>query len=146
MNENIVQTYSEIYCLLKHFPESYVHKIPKKLLYIIEQNAKEKYLFEVDIDKPLEEQAISKDTKNMLVVLKYNYWSTEEEKRNMIIKLQENEDNYQKWLKEKYNTDNLFKNKKQKIEINMEEKQLVEVKEESFIQKIINKIKQFFHK
>ena len=82
----------------------------------------------------------------MLVVLKYNYWSTEEEKRNMIIKLQENEENYQKWLREKYNPDNLFKNKKQKIEINTEEKQLVEVKEESFIQKIINKIKQFFHK
>ena len=96
MNENTVQTYSEIYCLLKHFPESYVYKIPKKLLDTIEQNSKEKYFFKVDIDRPLEEQDISKETKNMLVVLKYNYWSTEEEKRNMIIKLQENEENYQK--------------------------------------------------
>lgn len=145
MDERKIQTYSEIYCLLNYFPESYLYKIPKKLLDLIKQNSDSKYFIEIDINKHLEEQNISKDTKDMLVVLKYNYWSTEEEQKNIREKLQYNENKYQEELREKYNTDNLFKNKKEEIKENIEEKQLVKIKSETFFKKIINKIKRFLH-
>ena len=108
MNENIIKTYSEIYCLLKCFPEEYINKIPNKLLDLIQNKIDSKYFIEVDINKSLEEQNISQDTKNMLVVLKYNYWSNEEEKIQITEQLNENEKIFQAEQREKYNPDKVF--------------------------------------
>ena len=111
MEEIKLQTFSEIYCLLNFFPESYIAKLPKKLLNLIEQNSNSKYFIEVDTTKPLEEQNISENTKNILVVFKYNYWADEIEKKNIIEQLNINENKYEEELREKYNPDNIFKNK-----------------------------------
>ena len=68
------------------------------------------------IKKNLKNQNISKKTKDMLAVLTYNYWSSEVEKKDIIERLNQNENNYQKELREKYNLDNIFKNRKSKVE------------------------------
>lgn len=146
MNENIIKTYSEIYCLLKYFPEEYINKIPKKLLDLIQNTIDAKYFIEVDTDKNLEEQNISQDTKNMLVVLKYNYWSSEPEKRQMSEQLNENERIFQAEQREKYNPDKVFKKikeRKAKSKDSVSELSIIEYKE-SLISKIVNKIKRYF--
>ena len=139
MEEIKVQTFSEIYCLLNFFPESYIDKLPKKLLNLIKQNSDSKYFIEVDTTKPLEEQNISKETKNTLVVFKYNYWSDEIEKRNIIEQLNWNENKYQEELRERYNPDNLFKNKKTTVETVENSVAMIEYKESIF-----TKIKNWF--
>ena len=55
-----------------------------------------------------------------------------------------NEIKYQEELREKYNPDNLFKNKKTKEEVaeNISKMQLQVIQKETFIQKIIKKIKE----
>ena len=137
MDEIKVQTLSELYCLLNYFPKIYLDKIPEKLLDLIKGFCNKKYFIEVDTTKTLEEQNISDETKNMLVVFKYNYWASEYEKQNIIEKLNENEKNYQEELREKYNPDNLFKDNK--IQTNEKCVSMVVYKEPIFI-----KIKNWF--
>lgn len=140
-NVEYIQAYTQINCLLRYFPKEYLKKLPVKLLNFIEENSSKEFEINVDYNCNLKEQNLSKKTYDILAVLKYNYWSTEEEKKSIREKLNENEKIFQKELSEKYNTDNLFKNKK------IEEAQaLVEYKEKTLIQKIFDKIKSIFNK
>ena len=75
----------------------------------------------------------------MLAVLTYNYWSSETEKKDIIERLNENENNYQEELREKYNPDNIFKNRETKVEALENSVAMVEYKKSIF-----SKIKNWF--
>ena len=138
-NIEYIQANTEIKCLLKYFPINYIKKLPTKLLKMIYRNSDEKYNIDVDLKKDLKNQNISKKTKDMLAVLTYNYWSSETEKKDIIERLNENENNYQEELREKYNPDNIFKNRKTKVEALENSVAMVEYKKSIF-----SKIKNWF--
>lgn len=142
MEETKVKTLSEMYCLLKSFPKIYIEKIPPKILELIGHFSDSKYFIDIDTEKTLEEQSISEETKNMLIVFKYNYWSSEGEKQKIIDKLDENEMLYQQELREKYNSENI---KIKTIQDNDVEENvaMIEYKEPIF-RSIINRIKNIF--
>ena len=142
-NIEYIQANTEIKCLLKYFPINYIKKLPTKLLEMIYRNSDEKYNIDVDLNKDLRSQNISKKTKDMLAVLTYNYWSDETEKKDIIERLNENENNYQENLREKYNPDSIFKNKVRKTEAVENSIAMVEYKESIFT-KIKNWLKRFF--
>ena len=142
-NIEYIQAYTEIKCLLNYFPIDYINKLPKKLLEMIYKNSNQKYNIVIDLKKDLKSQNISKKTKDILAVLTYNYWSDESEKKTIVQRLNENEERYQKDLREKYNPDNLFKNKVSKIETAENSVAIVEYKE-SFLTKIKNWFKRIF--
>lgn len=141
--EEMIQAYTEIGCLLKYFPNSFIVKLPNKLLEVISANVDRKYLIDVDINKSINEQNISDKTRKILAVLTYNYWSNETQKDIIRRKLHDNENEYQRKLSEKYNTDNLFANKTTKIETSQNSVALVEHKE-SFLVKLKNWFKRIF--
>ena len=141
MDNKNVQVCSELCCLLNYFPDTYMYRLPEKLLILIRQNSNSKYFVDVDTTKPLNEQKIIKETKDALIVLKYNYWSNNEEKSSIIARLNENEKKYEEMLREKYNSDNLFKNKSPKIEVEDTPVAMVEYKESFF-----TRIKNFFRR
>lgn len=146
-NVEYIQAYTQINCLLRYFPKEYLKKLPVKLLNFIQENSSKEFEINVDFNCNLKEQNLSKKTYDILAVLKYNYWSTEEEKKSIRQKLNENEKIFQKELSEKYNTDNLFKNKKTEETVIQENTQaLVEYKGKTLIQKIFDKIKSIFNK
>jgi len=58
--------------------------------------------------------------------------------------LNANEKKYQEELRERYNPDNIFKNKKEENIIKEETHALVEYKEKTIIQRIFDKIKNMF--
>ena len=62
----------------------------------------------------------------------------QEEKNILLEKYKQNEINYQKEIQEKYSTENLFKNKKNKETFTQA---VVQYKEKNFFQKIIDKIR-----
>ena len=145
-NVSYIKAYTEVNCLLEYLPQTYVDKIPKKFIDLIKRQTDEQYNIKIDINKSLMEQGFSKKTKDLIAVINYNYWSTDEEKKILKQKFYENENKYQEELKEKYNPNNLFKNKAiNKEEIATENVSMVEYKE-SFIRKIINKIKSLLFK
>lgn len=138
-NIEYIQANTEIKCLLKYFPINYIKKLPTKLLEMIYRNSDEKYNIDVDLKKDLKNQNISKKTKDMLAVLTYNYWSSETEKKDIIERLNENENDYQEELREKYNPDNIFKNRETKVEALENSVAMVEYKKSIF-----SKIKNWF--
>ena len=128
--------------------EKYVNKIPLKLRKIIVEEKSKEYSKEIIADKPLEEQNLTKETLAILAVLNYNYWCENEEiKKELLDKYKENEEIYQKELREKYNPDNIFKNKsKVIIEENKEAKDIAIVSEVPRYKKILDLIKNMFKK
>lgn len=146
-NEEYIQAYTEVYCILKYFPKEILNKLPAKLLKMIQSKFDEKYKINVDVKRNLLNQNLSKKARDILVVLKYNFWSNEDEKEKLKKKLYENETKFQNELSEKYNTDNIFKNKDSntKIETNTENVSMIEYKE-TWISKLMNKIQNIINK
>lgn len=149
MKDETREVYSEIITVLNHMETKYQDKIPKKLISFFEKNSSKEYKFNIDLDVPFKEQKLKDKTIVLLAILNLNYWcETEEEKQELIKLYTENEQKYQKELREKYNPDNIFKkrNEENRIEENniQNENVLAEYKEPIF-RRFINKIKNIFH-
>ena len=147
-NVSYIKAYTEVNCLLEYLPQSYIDKLPKKLIELIKKQSDKQYYISIDTNKSLLEQNFSKKTKDLIAVIKYNYWSTDEERQQLKKIFYENENKYQKELLEKYNPNDIFKKKESKIDIteNIEPNlQMVEYKENIFI-RLFNKIKNIFRK
>ena len=132
--------YSEVLEILKYISAEDYNKIPKNKINLFETNSNKNYKFKYDPVLTLDEQNVSKITKTIIAILFRDYWATPRQKEKIISK-----ENYDKALveerkKEKYNPDNLFKNKKQKNEQNLP----VKIKKQGLFIKIINFIKNIF--
>lgn len=140
-----IQAFSEVKCILDFLPIHYTEKLPKKLLNIINSLYDENFKIKINPNIELKNQNFSEDTKNIIAVLKYNYWcKDDEEKENLARMFKENEDKFQEDLREKYNPDNIFKNRKNDdTEVN---NLPVVIKKENLFIKVLNYIKQFFKK
>lgn len=143
-------SYAEVDEILNYIDEEYVKRIPEKVRDFFKEERDENYKLEIDINRPLEEQNLKRKTMVILAILNMNYWcDKEEEKKEIIESLNKNEEIYQKEIREKYNPDNIFKNKdNQEDDItNVDENtQLVEYEKNGIIQRILNKIKNFFRR
>lgn len=134
--------YAEIEEILRYMPKIYVDKIPTKLKEFFYQERDEKHSFKYDNSKKLSNQNITKNTRTLLAILKLNYWYTsEEEKNRWKDKFVKNEDKHQKYLNEKYNTDNLFKKYRNDFKDNAQHMELTEYKQKGIFAKILDKIK-----
>lgn len=138
-----IQAFSEVKCILDFLPIHYTEKLPKKLLNIINSLYDEKFKIKINPNIELKKQNFTENTKNIIAVLKYNYWcKNDEEKENLARMFKENEDKYQEDLREKYNPDNIFKNRKNE---DTESNNLpVVIKKENLFIRALNFIKDFF--
>lgn len=141
---NYIKAYTEVNCLLDYLPKSYIDKIPNKLIELIKNQSDKKYYIAIDKNKSLLEQNFSSKTKDLIAVIKYNYWSNNEEKERLKKLFCENEYKYQKDQEKKYNTNNIFNRKETNIIKNLEtEKKIIKYKENIF-KRILTKIKNIF--
>lgn len=151
-NIDYIIAYTEVNCLLEYLPKSYIDKLPKKLIELIKMQSNEQYNINIDPNKSLLEQNFSKKTKDLISVMKYNYWSTEEEKKQLKKIFYENEKKYQEELRKKYNMDDIFKrkdsiNKDENTTKNIDVNNLpVEVKKENIFKRVFNRIMKIFNK
>lgn len=140
---------TEVLSILEQTEIEAVNKIPKKFMEFLKENSLNTYKPDFDFTKPINELNLKQKTQSILAIIYLKYWANEEEKQSFKKRAKENEEKYQEVLKEQYNTDNLFKTKTTMIENRekqVQEMSLLEVKEESFMQKIINKIKNIFRR
>ena len=143
MNNNYANACTEVSEILKYIPQEYLDKIPLHILKNLEENKDTNYNFYYNIDKSYEEQGLLDETKAILANIYIDYWATQEEKE--IIKKIHDEDKAKIELlkQQKYDPNDLFKNKKRQNQNSIESTQLIEVSKETFIKKIINSIKRF---
>lgn len=152
MNSSTRIAFAEVDLILSLLESEYVNKVPKELRDIFYIQKDKNYNKTIDVQKPLTKQNLNKETIAILALLNYEYWcNSEEEKKNLVLQLCENEIKEEKILKEKYNPDNLFKAEKERLNTIIEETKKENlpaetIKKESFLSKLINKIKSFFSK
>ncbi len=143
------QAYSEIDEFLRLLSEKKRNEIPKKLREFFKEEKDQEYFKNIDINIPIKDQNLRKETLAIIALLNLQYWCKDEtEKKRLQAIYAQNEKEYQDMLYEKYNPNDIFKKKDEIItENNIETKenmQMIEYKEPIF-KKIINKILNLLH-
>lgn len=136
---------------LKGINQNDLDKIPCKFIQFLKDNCLKDYECDFDYTKPLKELNISDEAKGLIAMICLNYWCTNDEQRERFkMHLTENELKYQEKLRKKYNPDNLFKNKVEKINVEETIKkdniELIEYKEPKWYQNIFDRIMNIFKK
>lgn len=145
------EIYSEVYGILNMLGNNYIMKLPSSLYQMIEEEKSNEYNPKYDSEVALEEQNIRRESISMIALFHLNYWCNSNEEKEQLKQLfKNNEEKHQAEIREKYNPDKLFKNRKQE---NTTESQpfindvaIVKYKEKNFLQKIFDKIKHLFKK
>lgn len=134
--------------ILKYITPNLKARIPKRIISYFETNKSTDFNWQIDKTIPLEKQDLLPTTKEILTVLYKDYMCDDIERAKLDKTLNENEIKYQNELREKYNPDNIFKDRQRNIQteqVKTENTSIVTYKE-SFFSKIISKIKLIFHK
>ena len=140
--------YAEVDAILNVLEDEYVNKVPEKVRKFFADEKIKDYEPVIDVNVPLTEQNLKRETMVLLAILNLNYWcESENEKQEFLNELAQNE-NEKKELEEKYNPDNIFKKKQPlKNEENIQENmKMIEYKEKTLIRKILDRIMLFFKK
>lgn len=133
-----VETYTEVYEMLKLMGEDYIKKLPEELYEYIEQNVDPSYIHGVSFN--IDDIDLSDQAADMITYLNYEYFANEKTKKILEDISNSNIEN----LKEKYNTENMFQRREIKKDTIVTENLELEPVKESFFTKIINKIKSLF--
>lgn len=136
----------EVLDILHHSEDNIITKIPKKLIDFLERNKSTTYKPNLDHSKSISEMNLKDKTKSLITMIYLNYLCDDAEKNNIKLILKNNEEKYQQKLKTKYNPDNIFNSKKENFIIKEVNHFLVEYNQKTFIQKLFDKIKNFFKK
>lgn len=143
--------YAEIDEILNLLEDKYREKVPEKVRTFFKEEKMPDYTPTIDVNIPLIQQNLKRETVVLLAILNINYWcENEEEKQFFLNELAKNEEEKKK-LKEKYNPDNLFKNKKNndvstdKI-VEPQNISMIEYKKQGIFKRILDKITRFFKK
>ena len=130
--------------ILEYTSEDLKNKIPKKFLDFLQSIQSETYKFEYDKTKKLDEQKLKPKTRGLIALVYQDYICNEAEKEEYIQKSQKLIKQIEESKREKYNPNDIFKDKK--IENDKDTTNTVEIVEykESIIKRIIRKIKNIF--
>ena len=124
--------YAEVDAILELLEDEYVNRIPAQVREFFKKEKNKEYILNIRSDIGLDGQKIKAETISLLTLLQINYLCDSEEERKEILKeLQENDRLKEEESREKYNPDNIFKNRNNKLE-KEENVAMVEYKEPSF--------------
>lgn len=151
MKQEYKEAFSEVNEIIKMMPDELTNKIPSKFKEMLEDERDKEY--NPNIQEPLEKQKLKNETIIILGLIYRDFLCPPNEKRRLQEKdareLQEVQKALEEEIREKYNPDDIFKNKRQNM---IEEKQpteqtsMVVVKEKKWYKKIFNIIKNLFKK
>ena len=144
MKEIYKDAFAEVNEILKLMPKSMVEKIPNGFQQIIQDEKSSTYI--PNIKEPLEECSLLEETTIILALIYRDFLCDKDEKERLKLRdaqqIKEEDELY-----EKYNPDNLFKNRTPNKSIQVEENvSLVKYEEDKWYKKIWNKILHLFKK
>lgn len=143
---------TEVDAIIQMMPEEENLKIPNEFKNFIKSRKSNDYIPNIKKDIPLYQQNLKKDTKTICSLIYRSYLCPKDKKMELenndrTILLQKEQE-----LREKYNPDNIFKNKAKNLETLKEQPEvientsLVEYKEEKWYQKIFKKLINIFRR
>ena len=149
MTKEYKMAYTEVLEIIKHLSPSEIKKIPKETIDFFERNQDSNYNFTYDVNESLEGQNVLRETNIIILKLFNEFFMSNEQNTKFKHILNCNEDAYQREQENKYNPDNIFKDR-----ISSEDKTkpqgtaIIEINNEQngIWKKILNKIKKVFGK
>lgn len=143
MNQVYEKAYAEILEIIQYLPLEQYKQIPQEKINFYEKHKDITHNFKYNPSKTLQEQNTLRETNALIILLFRNFFATETQKDKVDLILQNNEDEHQSKLKEKYSYDKLFKRKMTNTIEKKNNLQIVVYKENTFT-KIFNFIKKIF--
>lgn len=137
--------YAEVYEILSYLDKEEYNKIPKELIEVFEENRNLEYEYEVNEEQDLTNQPMLIETKAILLNIFRDYLATPEQSSKIKRWLYEDREYLDQQKRKKY-PGNMFKdNSKKECNTHKEEVMLTtEIKKQSLIKKIFDKIKSIF--
>lgn len=150
MKQEYMEAFTEVNEIIKMMPEELVNKIPNKFREMIEEERYKEYV--PNIQEPLEKCKLKNETIIILGLIYRDFLCSPEERKRLQEKdakeLVEVQKAIEKENREKYNPDDIFKNRRQsnieQTQQIQEDNSMIVVKEEKWYQKIFNIIKGIF--
>lgn len=142
MEEKYKNGLAEVDMILNYADKESLSKIPESLKKFIKEN-KSDYITKINPEKDLKDQDLLYETKVILSVLYRDYWASKDERKKLLEEEKAELMDIENRKNEKYNYNNLFKNKNNETETNVKEVKSLVVKQ-NLIRKILNKIRSFF--
>ena len=149
ITKNTRIAYAEIDSFIEILPKVEKEKIRAKLKQYFKEEKDKETIKKLAVDIPLEEQNLQEETWNLIAIIYLKYLCEDENEKKKLEEIYaKNEEKYREQIKEKYSPEKIFKDrgKKQQLEQEKVQNLPIEVKKESFIQKIIKFINRIFHK
>lgn len=112
--ENYACAYREVIEVLKYTKKEDVNKIPKYRILLWKTNMKKDYDFKINPHKTLEEQNLSNEAKAIIANIFKKYQATDYQKERIEEKEKYDMEQLEKERHDKYNPNDIFKNRKQK--------------------------------
>lgn len=152
MKQEYKEAFTEVNEIIKMMPDELINKIPSKFREMIEDERDKEY--NPNIQEPLEKCKLKNETIIILGLIYRDFLCSQDEKRRLQEKdareLQEVQKDVEYEIRQKYNPDDIFKNKKQSIikesQYAKENTSMIVLQEEKWYKKIFNIIKNLFKK
>lgn len=136
MIDNVYKNaFKEVYEILQNTEEELVKEIPQKFVEFLQSNMNKDYQINIDNTIEIDKQSILPETEAILALIYRSYWATDEEKLEFA--------NIDKQEFQGKNIDEIFEKRKNVNNITIDNNLMI-IKEENFIKKIIKKILKFF--
>lgn len=132
---------SEVLDILKHTNKDDVDKISPQFMKFLVENANKEHIPKLDHTKRIKDMGLNEKTIGILSIINTKFWCTPEQKEIFNDKLKENQKIYEEELRKKYNPNNLFKDRKIKVENNVEDSVVMVEYKEPFLTKVRNWLK-----
>lgn len=147
ISQNTKEAYSEIDDFLELLDEDTKEKVPEYLRKFFKDNKDKDYRKRIISDISIKDQNLKEETLALIAMLNLKYWCKDEEERQRLIKIySDNEEKYNEILDKEKISDVIFKNNKtdkQESE-NLQNIEITKYKKETFIKKLLRKIKGMF--
>ena len=141
----------EVLDILNHTNKEDVAKIPQSFIKFLTNISSKSYKVKFNHELPINGLNLKKQTKELLGFIYITWWCDKEE-REKYKKLIHESNIKNEEIKEKYNVNDIFKNKKEKQEHkiiqneNVMKTSIAEYKKENIFKRVLNKILSFFVK
>lgn len=146
MNNTYTRAYTEVLEILNHFSKEEYDKIPTEKIEFYQNNMDKEYDYRINPKVDLSKQNISKEANAILISLFRDYFATEKQKSILENLLNQNQLKEEEEKVEKYNSDNIFKDKLDMLKATTEENVSITKYKESLFSKFFNKLKTIFNK
>ncbi|MCI8276463.1 MAG: hypothetical protein HFJ46_00745 [Clostridia bacterium] len=138
------KSYKEVWEILKFVPKKYFEKVPSNLVRFFEENMDSEYEYKVNPSMTYLQHKKSDITEAILGNIFRDYWANPAQREFILKKEERDRKVYEEKVRDLYDPENIFSKKEEEIIKIKSEPLLPELKKNSFINELINKVKSFF--